>query len=90
MKKLLLSFALVGFAGLSGTLPVSAQDLRGAPTPEGVSQPVQLAQYYYPRRWEDRRGRRYGRPPYRCRWVTERRVRPNGTVVIRRVQRCFR
>lgn len=88
MKKLLLSLALVGFAGLSGTIAVSAQDLRGAPAPAGLSQPVQLAQVYYPRRWEGRRG--YGRPPYRCRWVTERRVRPNGTVVIRRVQRCFR
>ena len=88
MRKLLLALAIGGFAALPGALPASAQDLRAAPAPTGVAQPVQLAQVYYPRRW-DRPGRRYGRPPYRCRWVSERRVRPNGTVVIRRVQRCW-
>ncbi len=81
MKKLLLALALGGFA----VLPAQAQEQR--PLGTGVTEPVQLAQLYR-EHWE-RYPRRYGRPPYRCRWVTERRVRPSGRVVIRRVQRCW-
>ena len=88
MRTWLLALAIGGFTALPGSLPASAQDGRAVPVSAGVAPPVQLAQAYYPRRW-DRPGRRYGRPPYRCRWVTERRVRPNGTVVIRRMQRCW-
>ncbi len=82
MKRVFLALALGGFA----LLPAYAQDMRLSPP--GASETVQLAQVYRERRWE-RYPRRYGRPPYRCRWMTERRVRPNGTVVIRRVQRCW-
>lgn len=83
MKKLFLAVVLGGLA----IVPGQAQDMRPA-QPAGASETVQLAQLYRERRWE-RYPRRYGRPPYRCRWVTERRVRPNGTVVVRRVQRCW-
>lgn len=85
MKKLILALAFCGFAGM----PAVAQDARTLPAPAGLTEPVQLAQVSrYPRRWERYPGRRYGRPA-RCRWVTERRIRPNGTVVVRRIQRCW-
>jgi hypothetical protein len=84
MRKILIALAAAGT--LLTAVPAIAQDVGVSVGERGVSVGVDRGDRYYHRRGYDDGYRTYGRGD--CREITVRKRLPDGTVVIRKSQRC--